>query len=310
MAPTKRSAAGAKRAAMTQKRAKRKPSQRKVWMPPPAPAPEMPVIPDRRAMEATLASIGSMFGKRGDAVSKAQKVMYKAWAAETLPERVKLAGEALDISPDCADAYNLLAEHAPSGIERLDCYLQGMHAGERALGTEPFREDVGHFWGILETRPYMRARFGLAMTLDSMGEHEEAADQYRELLRLNPNDNQGVREELVGLLFDIGTEDELFDLLNTYGDSASAEWTFTWALAQFRKEGDTDEARRLLKVATKYNEHVPAYLLRNKREPANAMPGYMTFGGETEAHFYAKHNKARWRAIKGALGWLKQAVDQ
>jgi hypothetical protein len=28
-------------------------------------------------------------------------------------------------------------------------------AGERSLGPKAFEEDAGHFWGILETRPYM-----------------------------------------------------------------------------------------------------------------------------------------------------------
>ena len=31
-----------------------------------------------------------------------------------------------------------------------------MAAGERALGPETYQRDVGHFWGLLETRPYMR----------------------------------------------------------------------------------------------------------------------------------------------------------
>ena len=44
------------------------------------------------------------------AVQFAQDIMYEAWEAEDKKERIKLAKEALSISPDCADAYNLLAE--------------------------------------------------------------------------------------------------------------------------------------------------------------------------------------------------------
>ncbi len=71
--------------------------------------------------------------------------------------RVDLARQALTISPDCADAYLLLAEEAASSLEEARELLErGVAAGERALGPEPFEEDVGYFWGILETRPYMR----------------------------------------------------------------------------------------------------------------------------------------------------------
>ena len=41
----------------------------------------------------------------------------------------------------------------------------GLDAGELALGPEGFEEYDGHFWGFLETRPYMRARHGLALAL-------------------------------------------------------------------------------------------------------------------------------------------------
>lgn len=39
----------------------------------------------------------------------------------------------------------------------------------------------------------MRARAALAGTLWRLGRREEAVDHQRELLRLNPNDNQGLR---------------------------------------------------------------------------------------------------------------------
>jgi hypothetical protein len=47
-------------------------------------------------------------------------------------------------------------------------------AGQRALGPEMFREYAGHFWGMLETGPYMRAREGLACLLWSDGKRHEA----------------------------------------------------------------------------------------------------------------------------------------
>jgi Tetratricopeptide repeat len=39
----------------------------------------------------------------------------------------------------------------------------------------------------------MRARAGLAATLDALGDVEAAIGHYRDMLRLNPGDNQGIR---------------------------------------------------------------------------------------------------------------------
>jgi tetratricopeptide (TPR) repeat protein len=83
-----------------------------------------------------------------------------------------------------------------------DLYEMGVRAGERALGEEFFTEEVGNFWGILETRPYMRAREGLANALWALGERDQALAHYREMLELNPVDNQGVRYELADCLLE------------------------------------------------------------------------------------------------------------
>ena len=113
---------------------------------------------------STLSSEGMVSDMFGDIEEKtplkgAQDIIYDAWEVTDPKRRVALARKALEISPDCADAYTLLAEETAGSLtEALNLYRQGVKAGERALGKEAFEEDVGHFWGILETRPYMRAR--------------------------------------------------------------------------------------------------------------------------------------------------------
>jgi hypothetical protein len=57
--------------------------------------------------------------------------------------RLQLARRALELSPDCADAYVLLAEAAGSLDEARDLYGQAVAAGERALGPAAFTDEVG-----------------------------------------------------------------------------------------------------------------------------------------------------------------------
>src|SRR6478672_108203 len=111
-------------------------------------------LPDRRAIEAAMKRyLGEELGApaAGTPLDEAQELMYQAFGTPDNDERAKLAKQALDLSPDCADAYVLLAEQAKSHKQALDLFEKGVAAGERALGPRAFREDVGHFWGLLET---------------------------------------------------------------------------------------------------------------------------------------------------------------
>ena len=149
-------------------------------------------------MESVLAAIGAR--SRDDAIAKAQEVMYEAWDRATSRSRIALAHKALAISPLCADAYNLLAEEAATIAKARDLYARGLEAGELALGPKGFEEYEGHFWGFLETRPYVRARHGLAQSLLELGEEAAAVGHFRAMLKLNPGDNQGIRYLLLGSL--------------------------------------------------------------------------------------------------------------
>ncbi len=69
----------------------------------------------------------------------------------------------------------------------------------------------------------MRARFELAEMLEHVGRVGEAIAHYKELLRLNPGDNQGVRYVLVRRLLLDGLDAEAAELVAAYPDDAGAE---------------------------------------------------------------------------------------
>ena len=82
-------------------------------------------------LQELLASGGIPTPVADSPLERAQELMYDAWEASG-SRRVKLARQALEISPDCADAYVLLAEEARSLPEAKQLYEQGVSAGERA----------------------------------------------------------------------------------------------------------------------------------------------------------------------------------
>jgi tetratricopeptide (TPR) repeat protein len=279
-------------------RPRRRPSPRR---------PESSDLPDRRAMEGVMQQFVAGLGggpPPDTPLGRAQALMYQAFEERDDQRRIQLAKDALAISPDCADAYVLLAEHAPSRKETLRLYQQAVAAGERALGPDAFQQNVGHFWGILETRPYMRARLGLAHSLWMSGDRDEAVQHLQDMLRLNPGDNQGVRYTLAGFLLFLDRDDDLANLLEQYSDEGSAAWAYTRALLAFRRHGDTLEARQLLKKAKKANKHVPAYLLGQKHPPVEKPP-YYSPGQESEALEYISGFLAGWKNTPGVIAWLR-----
>jgi tetratricopeptide (TPR) repeat protein len=269
----------------------------------------MPPLPDRRAIERITAGIGVLLGEQdfktaeeadqflqqvveggmdadlipGPAtdLDRAQDLMYDAFEAKG-KQRAALARQALAISADCADAYVLLAEdEAKTPEQALELYEKGVEAGARALGEEAFEELKGSFWGFLETRPYMRAREGLAMCLWDGGRHEEAVGHLQAMLELNPNDNQGVRCLLAMWLLELRRLEELRALLRQYPDDGMIEMVWAKVFLAFLTVGDGPEAHRSFREAVERNPYVIALLLK-KRAPQSSS-GYITVGGEDEA---------------------------
>ena len=253
--------------------------------------------------------IGSLLDQLGGtqttAIEAAQEIIYNAWEAGDRRKRVALAKKALALSPLCADAYVLLAQETARDLDQeIDLYRQGVLTGEKALGKACFREDVGHFWGLLETRPYMRARQGLAQKLWDKGSRDEAVAHFKDMLRFNPNDNQGIRYLLIDCLLLLGRDEEAADLTTTYKEDGSAAWIWSRALLAFRRSGEQTEAREMLSCAHNENRHVAPLLLGDKKMPRQ-LPAYISCGSKDEAVAYVHGAAPAWSATPGAIAWLR-----
>ncbi|MDN3019039.1 SEC-C metal-binding domain-containing protein [Paenibacillus sp. BSR1-1] len=236
------------------------------------------------------------------AQERARNMIYDAMQTEG-KHRYKLAEEALKLNPDCADAYVILAEKTKSLEEAILLYEKGIQAGERELGKAFFKENSGYFWGLVETRPFMRAKLHYAESLSLLGKIPEAATQYEELLELNPMDNQGVRYSLFVAYIDLGEMNKARVLLEQY-EEESAQYYYNKLLLELHNNGFTANAAKLLKAAKKENKHVISYLTGRKLLPAYT-PEFYGFGDENEAIVYADMHLHLWRKIEGLKEWLK-----
>ena len=110
----------------------------------------LPAIPDRRAIEGMMRDqMEQILGVVATATPLAQAQRDRLPGVRGPgPPRADQAGEtALDISPDCADAYVVLAENARTRKEAFDYYEKGVAAGERAIGPNAFQEQCRAFLG-------------------------------------------------------------------------------------------------------------------------------------------------------------------
>lgn len=241
-----------------------------------------------------------------DALLKAQALLFSddVCDSDDTVLQVAAAFRALAISPLCADAYlelaNLLNLVLP---ERKRMLWMALEAGEKALGREMFAENRGDFWGILETRPYMRARAQLADLAREEGEWRHAADEYAELLELNDNDNLGCRYMLMACLLRLDDHDSLDKLFARCAGEDSAHMLYTQTLVAFKRRGPNSKAAaELARRAMKENKHVPFFLVE--------YDGYQyeledySVGAETEAMAYSDLFGEIWNNTKGAVAWL------
>ncbi|MGV3488753.1 MAG: tetratricopeptide repeat protein [Tuberibacillus sp.] len=223
---------------------------------------------------------------------KAQDLIFDAYEASG-KKRKALLEKALKLDPDHPDAYNIMAEEAKSADEACKLYREGVVRGEKRLGQAYFKENMGRFWGLVETRPFMRAKFNYGRTLQVMGKVKEAIAQYEELLELNEMDNQGVRYLLFGAYVKNGDLNQAERLLEKYPDNYTASGLYNQCLLEGMKNGKTPRFKKMLTKAMKQNPYVMDYLTGKKRLPAQIPEAY-TVGDTSEAIVYVGLNGELW----------------
>lgn len=106
---------------------------------------------------------------------------------------------------------------------KLDAEFDALNSMPSTFGFEekPFENSAGHFWGILDTRDYMRARYAHIEALlkaKTRTAIETALDHSLDILRLNRSDNMGIRSQIPSLYLLLDRDQECYDF---------AKWWFT-----------------------------------------------------------------------------------
>ena len=165
--------------------------------------------------------------------------------------------KSIEIDPTYTDGYNHLANIA----WRKEDWKQAEGLYQKALEfAEPEVKGIpkGGFWGILESRPYMRALHGLALTAWKQSRLKEAIGIFTQMLKLNPNDNQGARYLIGPLYHQSGDLEKAVKWYERNGDDPHNLYNYGLALIQQHK---LNKAAEILIFAIFTNPYVAPMLL-------------------------------------------------
>ena len=170
--------------------------------------------------------------------------------------------KALELEPDNVDAQLQLIVHTMEHKvdEQLPALQKLMETAAKQLEPDGyFKADVGAFWEILETRPYMRVCYTYFDALISCGMMHRAIDEGQRLLELCENDNLGVRYQLMHLYAYM--EDEMHALaLHKQFDSYEETQMLLPLAVLYYKLNQFDKAEDYIKRLSAINKDAKKFL--------------------------------------------------
>lgn len=116
-------------------------------------------------------------------------------------------------------------------------------------------DSVGDYWLIFETRPYLIARNDYLSMLLEFGMIRKAQAEAEDIIRLNENDNMGVRYRLMHIYAALEDEESALKLVEKFDLKYEVEMLMALSILYFKLD-DIKKAKRYLIQAANTNEFV------------------------------------------------------
>lgn len=216
----------------------------------------------------------------------AYEILEEAQNARNEKEAIKLAKKAYEKSPECFDAILFQCDLEENGIKRMKLLDDGLETEKNRLIKEKYfdKENIGHFYGIFETRSYIRGLVVKAEYLLEEGKLRQAESICKEVLRLNENDNMGARYLLMAIFATLEEENDMLKLYKKYPEE-DLEMLFP-LFALYYKIGNDKKAKEYLNRVNKCNSNFVKIFNDTIKESDKVKPGYYSRGDSSEIFMY------------------------
>ncbi|GAX26620.1 hypothetical protein FisN_21Lh090 [Fistulifera solaris] len=252
---------------------------------------------------------------RYHADEEAQNFVYDSWEAESVQQKFALLSKALRIFPFSVDALNAWANlyyvvcDPPELVKAETTYQMALSSARLLWPNLEYQESIE--WGHIEHRPLLRAYHGLGVIQKELGKHREAVERFQFLLKVNPNDNQGVRQLLFETLIQVGEYQQAEQIAEKHANGRNSTEAFVhygFVLIDFMKfklgACSESDLQKTLARALQRNNYVPLLILGDLSLPKR--PTHTSSGGLEEATSIVLDCKPVWERTPGIIEWLRE----
>ena len=126
-----------------------------------------------------------------------------------------------------------------------------LHMKEEGYFT---KDNIGHFWGLLYTRPYMRLRLQYVNALIKCSMYKKALEECRDMIRLNRKDNLGMRFKLMFLYAYFEDGKAALDLYKEYDCYDAPEMLLALSIIYYKANDFKNAKKYLRKLRTQVKD--------------------------------------------------------
>ena len=177
-------------------------------------------------------------------------------------KKLQYVKKALELDPDNFDAEIMLVDLTSKTLnEELAKYEEAVERAPDVMKKKGLmtKDDIGDYWLLIETRPYMRLRYEYIRLLIGCGKFRKAADECKELLRLCKTDNLGVRYTLMHIYAHLEMENEALRLFKKFDGSDETQMLLPMAILYY-KVGKLDIAKKYLTELVTLNKDTKKFI--------------------------------------------------
>lgn len=176
--------------------------------------------------------------------------------AENEKEAVYYAKKALELDPYLLDAELIIAHEKSRNSEEFKKQLKALiKKGEMQLLEQGIsKEEEGEFYVLHETRSYMRLRKEYVDLLISQGKYRLSISEIEEMIRLNEDDNLGMRYMLMALYAYFEDEDSALALYKKYEEDTA--FMLLPLIVLYYKKEDDKKMRSCIRKLKRWNPEV------------------------------------------------------